>query len=410
LFRNNFCMTVVFIIVVTAILYFSNWYNSLIARLIKFYRFFVFFIISIWTIMDINYWFIIIVRWEIMRLISYFLIGTFMIRSIAQNRSCIAIIINRVRDFFIFAFIILRRSFLIVAAVITKSSIAFFSSWLPNAIERPTPVSSLLHSSTIVVARVYLCRFFRVYSIIVTYFLLIYRCYIRFFRHQFKDFKRIVAYSTSSQLVLVRVFYFIRSMSHTISYVYVHAFFKSLMFIVCRIIIHAIKVQLMGEMSIKSNKVLIFFRCIIIIRFPFLSVSIIKDRFILNNSITIKIFCVLYAYSTISYSIALIMIDRIKGLNVEVWRWLSAIMSIQIFIRTSVFYLIPLRTFFSDIFIIFLLFFASIIMQIKMLRTKFYRDVIWKSLLRSTTKNSIREIDVLRVRVLSIRIALIFIC
>jgi len=184
--------------------------------------------------------------------------------------------------------------------------------------ERPTPVSSLLHSSTIVVAGVYLCRFFRVYSIIITYFLLIYGCYIRFFGHQFKDFKRIVAYSTSSQLVLVRVFYFIRSISHTISYVYVHAFFKSLMFIVCRIIIHAIKVQLTGEITIKSNKVLMFFGCVIIIRFPFLSVSIIKDRFILNNSITIKIFCIVYAYSTIAYSISLIMMDGIKRLNVEV--------------------------------------------------------------------------------------------
>lgn len=255
-----------------------------------------------------------------MGLMSYFLIRTFIIRSIAQNRSCIAIIINRVRDFFIFAFMMLRRTFLIVAAVITKSSIAFFSSWLPNAIEGPTPVSSLLHSSTIVVAGVYLCRFFRVYSIIVTYFLLMYRCYIGFFRHQFKDFKRIVAYSTSSQLVLVRVFYFIRSISHTMSYVYVHAFFKSLIFIVCRIIIHAIKVQLTREITIKSNKILIFFRCIIIIRFPFLSVSVIKDGFILNNSIAIKIFCLIYAYSTIAYSISLIIMDRIKRLNVEVWR------------------------------------------------------------------------------------------
>lgn len=299
-----------------------------------------------------------------------------MIRSMAQNRSCIAIIINRVRDFFIFAFIILRGTFLMVMAVMTKSSIAFFSSWLPNAMERPTPVSSLLHSSTIVVARVYLCRFFRVYSLFVTYFLLIYGCYIRFFGHQFKDFKRIVAYSTSSQLVLVRVFYFIRSMSHTISYVYVHAFFKSLMFIICRVIIHAIKIQLMREITIKSNKVLLFFGCVIIIRFPFLSVSVIKDRFILNNSIFIKIFCLMYAYSTISYSIALMMIDRVKRLNVEVWRWLSLLISFQIFIRTSVFYLIPVRRFFSDMFAIFALFFCSIIIQIKLLRTKFYRDVI----------------------------------
>lgn len=395
-------MTVVFITVVTAILYFSNWYNSLIARLLKFYRFFIFFIMSIWTMIDINYWFMIIVRWEMMRLMSYFLIRTFIMRSMAQNRSCIAIIINRVGDFFIFAFIILRRTFLMVAAVITKSSMAFFSSWLPNAIERPTPVSSLLHSSTIVVAGVYLCRFFGVYSIIVTYFLLMYRCYIRFFGHQFKDFKRIVAYSTSSQLVLVRVFYFIRSMSHTMSYVYVHAFFKSLIFIVCRIIIHAIKVQLIREMTIKSNKALIFFRCVIMIGFPFLSVSIIKDRFILNNSISIKVFCLIYAYSTVAYSISLIMIDGIKGLNVEVWRWLSVLISAQIFIRTSAFYLIPIRRFFSDMSAIFVLFFAAIMMQIKMARTKFYRDVIWKSLLRVRTKNSIGEMDVLRLGLLSI--------
>lgn len=401
-------MTVVFITVVTAILYFSNWYNSLIARLLKFYRFFIFFIMSIWTMIDINYWFMIIVRWEMMRLMSYFLIRTFIMRSMAQNRSCIAIIINRVGDFFIFAFIILRRTFLMVAAVITKSSMAFFSSWLPNAIERPTPVSSLLHSSTIVVAGVYLCRFFGVYSIIVTYFLLMYRCYIRFFGHQFKDFKRIVAYSTSSQLVLVRVFYFIRSMSHTMSYVYVHAFFKSLIFIVCRIIIHAIKVQLIREITIKSNKALIFFRCVIMIGFPFLSVSIIKDRFILNNSISIKVFCLIYAYSTVAYSISLIMIDRIKGLNVEVWRWLSVLISAQIFIRTSAFYLIPIRRFFSDMSAIFMLFFAAIMMQIKIARTKFYRDVIWKSLLRVSTKNSIREMDVLRLGLLSIRAIIVF--
>jgi len=237
-----------------------------------------------------------------------------------------------------------------------------------------------------------------------------YRCYIRFFGHQFKDFKRIVAYSTSSQLVLVRVFYFIRSISHTISYVYVHAFFKSLIFIVCRIIIHAIKVQLIRDITIKSNKILLFLGCIIIIRFPFLSVSIIKDRFILNNSISMKVFCIVYAYSTISYSIALIIMDRIKRLNVEVWRWLSLIMSFQIFMRTSAFYLIPVRRFFSDMTIIFLLFFASIIMQIKMLRTKFYGDVIWKSAIRFTTKNSMREMDVLRLRLISTRILLVFIC
>jgi len=83
-------------------------------------------------------------------------------RDLSQNGSLQAIFLNRFRDFCLFSFLFLETTFLGFLGVLAKSSILVFCSWLPNAIERPTPVSSLLHSSTIVVARVFPFRFFGV--------------------------------------------------------------------------------------------------------------------------------------------------------------------------------------------------------------------------------------------------------
>jgi NADH-ubiquinone oxidoreductase chain 5 len=108
---------------------------------------------------DVSRYFLIL-GWESIRLISYFLISIFYVRNLSQTSATLALLTNRLRDFLLFCYIFWERALFLLRAVMTKSALTFFVSWLPNAIERPTPVSSLLHSSTIVVARVFMVDFF----------------------------------------------------------------------------------------------------------------------------------------------------------------------------------------------------------------------------------------------------------
>jgi len=144
---------------------------------------------------------------------SYFLIMLFFGRDLAQNRALLAILLNRVGDFLLFCFVIMEWSFLGFFAITAKSSMTVFCSWLPNAIEGPTPVSSLLHSSTIVVAGVFVFSFLGIYCGFFGFLLVFYRTYIGLLRGFFKDYKRVVAYSTSSQLCLLGLFFVLRSFS-----------------------------------------------------------------------------------------------------------------------------------------------------------------------------------------------------
>merc|ERR1712078_368511 len=150
-----------------------------------------------------------------------------------------------------------------------------------GAIERPTPVSSLLHSSTMVVARVFIISFLGLFSSLLNLTILIYRTFIRLIRRFFKDFKRVIAYSTSSQLRLIRLFFTARHFLCSMTYVFVHAFFKARLFIFCGLIIHSLDVQLakfFNNFSLNSGS---NFLLVVMVRSPFLSVAYLKDPFLL---------------------------------------------------------------------------------------------------------------------------------
>merc|ERR1712176_967760 len=183
--------------------------------------------------------------------------------------------------------------------------------------ERPTPVSSLLHSSTMVVARVFIISFLGLFSSLLSLIVLIYRTFIRLIRRFFKDFKRVIAYSTSSQLRLIRLFFTARHFLCSMTYVFVHAFFKARLFIFCGLTIHSLDAQLSkffsnSPLSSGSNYLLI-----VIVRTPFLSVAFLKDSFLLCARRIISLLRLFFRLSTLFYSFKLFKFFRFGGIFIS---------------------------------------------------------------------------------------------
>nr|YP_010535253.1 NADH dehydrogenase subunit 5 [Megacopta centronubila]UYA97701.1 NADH dehydrogenase subunit 5 [Megacopta centronubila]UYA97714.1 NADH dehydrogenase subunit 5 [Megacopta centronubila] len=134
--------------------------------------------------------------------------------------------------------------YLLLVAAFTKSAQIPFSSWLPAAMAAPTPVSALVHSSTLVTAGVYLLiRFYNLlFNIDLSYFLLI-SCLTMFMsglgaNFEF-DLKKIIALSTLSQLGMMMSILFMGYPHLSYFHLLSHAFFKALLFLCAGLIIHS---------------------------------------------------------------------------------------------------------------------------------------------------------------------------
>jgi len=177
---------------------------------------------------------------------------------------------------------------------------------LPNAMEGPTPVSSLLHSSTMVVARVFILSFLGVFSVPLFLMVIFFGVFCRFFGRFIKDFKRTVAFSTSSQLRLVRLFWLMGRYYLTVFYILTHALFKATIFIVVGFLIHKTDSQLFVR-----NSSLIFwgnsvFGCLVISGLPFFSVSSCKDSIVIRYPLVLTM---LVIWSTLLYCIMLLSLS-----------------------------------------------------------------------------------------------------
>nr|QXU57645.1 NADH dehydrogenase subunit 5 [Cherax punctatus] len=140
----------------------------------------------------------------------------------------------------------LMKVFVCVAAM-TKSAQIPFSAWLPAAMAAPTPVSALVHSSTLVTAGVYiLIRFSSALEgSLVQTFLLIVSCLTMFMaglgaNFEF-DLKKIIALSTLSQLGVMMGILALGFSDLAFFHLLTHALFKALLFMCAGVIIHSVK-------------------------------------------------------------------------------------------------------------------------------------------------------------------------
>jgi len=187
-----------------------------------------------------------LVGWEGLGISSFYLVAFRRSRS-ALSGALITIITNRLGD--IFYFLALASCLLgsspaltldaLLVAAITKSRQYPFSSWLPAAIAAPTPVSSLVHSSTLVTAGVFILLRMGIsgYTILAAVGAatmvgggLVAWCG--------QDAKKIVALSTLSQLGLIVYTLATCSELLTINHLLTHAYFKSLLFMCVGVLIH----------------------------------------------------------------------------------------------------------------------------------------------------------------------------
>nr|YP_009266357.1 NADH dehydrogenase subunit 5 [Abax parallelepipedus]ANJ70274.1 NADH dehydrogenase subunit 5 [Abax parallelepipedus] len=162
-------------------------------------------------------------------------------------------------DFMKMDFYMQMIGLLIMVAAMTKSAQIPFSSWLPAAMAAPTPVSALVHSSTLVTAGVYLLiRFNVILHENLKLFLLLIATLTMFMaglgaNFEF-DLKKIIALSTLSQLGLMMSILSMGNYKLAFFHLLTHALFKALLFMCAGAIIHNLKgvqdIRFMGNLMI----------------------------------------------------------------------------------------------------------------------------------------------------------------
>nr|ASM41861.1 NADH dehydrogenase subunit 5 [Scaphoideus nigrivalveus] len=184
--------------------------------------------------------------------------------------------------------------FLVIISSFTKSAQIPFSSWLPAAMAAPTPVSSLVHSSTLVTAGVYLLiRFFNYLIFINDFFLFISLMTMIMSslcaNYEF-DLKKIIALSTLSQLGLMMSCLFMGLVDLSFFHLLSHAMFKSLLFLCSGIIIHLMMgtqdIRLMGSICYTMPLTCSCFNIsnMALCGFPFLSGFYSKDLIVESSA------------------------------------------------------------------------------------------------------------------------------
>ena len=267
--------------------------------------------------------------WEGVGLCSYLLIGFWYKKETANNAAIKAFIVNRIGDFglaiaiflifFFFGSVNFEEVFTATAQLSEKKLVFFgfesnlitliciflfigamgksaqflLHTWLPDAMEGPTPVSALIHAATMVTAGVFLvvrCSPMFEYSQVALNLVAIVGMITAIFAASValvqNDIKKIVAYSTCSQLGYMFFATGIGAYHVAMFHLFTHAFFKALLFLGAGSVIHAFKdeqdIRYMGGIrkKIPFTYVFMLLGTLALTGFPFLSGFYSKDAII----------------------------------------------------------------------------------------------------------------------------------
>jgi len=258
-------------------------------RYSRFFAYVSLFMSAMLTLVISDNYLLFFMSWEIMGLCSYLLIGFYFEKDSAANASLKAFLTTRIGDIgFLLGFLTLfsaigtlnfaqmntimagahgghaalntgllaMAALLIFCGTIGKSAQFPLHVWLPDAMEGPTPVSALIHAATMVAAGVFLvARSFTLFMVVpnilpvVTAIGTITAFMAAFIALTQNDIKRVLAYSTISQLGYMVTAMGLSGLGAGTFHLITHAFFKALLFLGAGSVIHGTHVQDIREMG-----------------------------------------------------------------------------------------------------------------------------------------------------------------
>src|SRR5271156_1645879 len=273
-------LTMIMLLVVTGVGFLIHIYSAgYMAHEEGYWRFFAYlnlFMFFMLTLVLSENFLLMFVGWEGVGLASYLLIGFYFLRDSAVNAGKKALVVDRIRDFgFLLAMFLLvahfgtlsfsevfaqvsqhpewqggfltaSALFLVLGATGKSAQIPLYT-WLPDAMEGPTPVSALIHAATMVTAGVYMVARTHIIfdrSPLALSTVAIIGAATAFFAATVgmvqTDIKRVLAYSTVSQLGYMFLACGVAAYSSAIFHLITHAFFKGLLFLAAGSVIHAL--------------------------------------------------------------------------------------------------------------------------------------------------------------------------
>lgn len=335
-------------IITMIVIIYSYWYMENEEYINRFISNLLIFAVTMYILVLSNNLLILFIGWEGVGIMSCLLIN-YWYKSINSNKSGLkAILYNKIGDITLILSMILLLNInnnlnfpknnninsyieiliniimiLIIISAMAKSAQIFLHPWLGDAMAGPTPVSALLHAATMVTAGIYLLYKFNIYIDLSSKYIKFLLTSIGIFTIIFggitslcqKDIKKIIAYSTCSQIgyMFINNGLYLNNMDSSLFHLITHGFFKALLFLSAGIIIHNYlhdqDIRKYGNLIYKFPLTYLFILIgtLSIIAFPFFSGYYSKDNIIENslvpfNPIFSYFFLLLGALFTVLYS------------------------------------------------------------------------------------------------------------